>query len=292
MFLFISIKYRVDKMKSDKDVIRSVYFSSEDRDINKYPSPANFVFDLPDTLTQIHGISISHFKFVPEKLINNINNTFTFTAIGNVTVNGSITISVGNYNNEISQLLAEINIELIPYNVHFTFDSTTKRVTGIIQNGAFGTTSFSIKDCRILQILGFGDQSINITRSVPAVAIIRPNMINDTSLILQIKDIHTISSPNEYAHRSTAVLFCSNCKDMKIEQTSKDYAELSQVQYRLQRLYITLVNMYGDDYDLTEYDASFIIHFYCQPVLLGDAHLPMIELKTKTNNIQQPLPYA
>jgi hypothetical protein len=209
-------------MKSDKDTIISVFFSSEDRDIKKYPSPANFVFDLQDTLTQIHGISISHFKFVPEKLINNINNSFTFTAEGSVTVSGTIFISIGNYNTEISELLEAINIELLPYNIHFTLDTVNNnRVTGIIQNGAFGTTSFTINPCRILQILGFGKQEITITSSTPAVATNRPNMINDTSLILRIKDINTISSPNEYAHRSSAVLFCSHCKDMKIEQTSK-----------------------------------------------------------------------
>ena len=83
-------------MKSDKDVIVSVYFSSEDRDMVKYPSAANFVFDLPDTLTQIHGMSISHFKFVPENLINNINNSFTFTAVGTANINGTIFISIGN----------------------------------------------------------------------------------------------------------------------------------------------------------------------------------------------------
>lgn len=47
-------------MKSDKDIIVNVYFSSEDRDITKYPSASSFVVDLPDVLTQIHGISISH----------------------------------------------------------------------------------------------------------------------------------------------------------------------------------------------------------------------------------------
>ena len=275
-------------MKSDKDIVISVYFSSEDRDIDKYPSPANFTLDLPDTLTQIHGISISHFKFVPEKLINNINNSFTFTAVGNSTVTGKIVISIGNYNTEISELLAAINLELLPYNVHFTVDNTTNKVVGIIQNGAFGTTSFTIKQCRILQILGFGKNSLTLTNE--SSGIIRPNMINDTSLILRIKEINTISSPNEYAHRSSAVLFCSSCKDTKIEQTSKDYAELSQVQYRLQRLNVNIINTYGDSYDLTEYDASFIIHFYCQPALLADAHLPMADLKIKTRNIQQPLP--
>jgi len=278
-------------MKSDKDLIISVYFSSEDRDITKYESPSHFAFDLPDTLTQIHGISISHFKFVPEKLINNINNSFKFTVIGNSTISGTIFISIGDYNTEISHLLAAINIELLPYNVHFTLDSTNKnKVTGIIQNGAFATNSIKIEPCRILQILGFGKQEITITTSTPAVAIISPNMINDTSLILQIKDINIISSPNEYAHRSSAVLFCSNCKESKIEQTSKDYAELSQIQYRLQRLHVNIVNVYGDMYDLTEHNASFIIHFYCQPALLADAHLPISELNIKTKNIQNPMP--
>lgn len=275
-------------MKSDKDVITSVYFSSEDRDMVKYPSATNFVIDLPDTLTQIHGISISHFKFVPEKLINNINNSFTFSAVGTTTINGTIFISIGNYNTELSELLDAINIELLPYNIHFTLDTTNKRVTGAIQNGSFNTTSFSINSCRILQILGFGNDSINITSSSPAVAISSANMINDTSLILQIKDINTISSPNQYAHRASAVLFCSNCKDSKIEQTSKDYAQLSQIQYRLQRLHVNILNVYGDNYDLTEYNASFIIHFYCLPALLGDGRLPMLDLQSKMKSALTP----
>jgi len=275
-------------MKSDKDVIVSVYFSSEDRDMVKYPSAANFIFDLPDTLTQIHGISISHFKFVPEKLINNINNSFTFSAVGTATVSGTIVISTGNYNTELSELLDAINIELLPYNIHFTLDITTKKVTGAIQNGSFNTTSFTMDTCRILQILGFGNNTINITPSSPAVAISSVNMINDTSLILQIKDINTISSPNQYAHRASAVLFCSSCKDCKIEQTSKDYTQLSQIQYRLQRLHVNILNVYGDEYDLTEHNASFIIHFYCLPALLGDGRLPMLDLKSKMKSVLTP----
>lgn len=262
-------------MKSDKDIIVNVYFSSEDRDVTKYPSASSFVLDLPDTLTQIHGISVSHFKFVPEKLINNNNNTFSFTAIGDRTVNGIITIANGNYSTNISNLLSAINNELIPYNVQFTLDYTTNRVTGFIQNGAFRTTGFTIKPCRILNILGFTNDTVNISSSSIAVAISPSNMINDTSMIVQIKDINTISSPNQYAHRSSAVLFCSNCKDCKIEQSSKDYTSLSQVQYRLQRLNVNLVNVYGEPYDLTQYDASFLIHFYCMPASLGDARTSM-----------------
>ena len=275
-------------MKSDKDVITSVYFSSEDRDMVKYPSAANFVFDLPDTLTQIHGISISHFKFVPEKLINNINNSFTFSAVGTANINGTIFISIGDYNTELSELLDAINTELLPYNIHFTLDTRNKKVTGSIQNGSFNTTSFTINSCRILQILGFSNYSINITSASPAVAITSANMINDTSLILQIKDINTISSPNKYAHRASAVLFCSNCKECKIEQTSKDYAQLSQIQYRLQRLYVNILNVYGDEYDLTEHNASFIVHFYCLPALLGDGRLPMFDLKSQFNSVLTP----
>ena len=106
-------------------------------------------------------------------------------------------------------------------------------------------------------------------------------MINDTSLILQIKDVNTVSSPNQYAHRASAVLFCSNCKECKIEQTSKDYTALSQVQYRLQRLNVNILNVYGQQYDLTEHDAGFLIHFYCVPAQLGDARAPMQKLNTR-----------
>ena len=93
------------KPDKEKDIIINVYFSSEDRDADKYPSPSSFVIDLPDTLTQIHGISISHFKFVPEKLMNYYNNTFTFTAVGNTTVNGKITIKPGDYNGNIIMVI-------------------------------------------------------------------------------------------------------------------------------------------------------------------------------------------
>ena len=265
-------------MKSDKDIIVNVYFSSEDRDITKYPSASSFVVDLPDVLTQIHGISISHFKFVPESLINSNNNTFSFTAVGTSTVSGIITISNGNYSTNITSLLAAINTQLIPYNIQFVVDPTTNRVNGVIQSGAFATTNFTIKQCRILDILGFIKTSVTITPSAPAVAIYVANMTNDTSLIVQIKEVNTISSPNQYAHRASAVLFCSNCKDCKIEQSSKDYTALSQVQYRLQRLNITLLNVYGQLYDLTLHDASFLIHFYCQPAQLGDARATMQKL--------------
>ena len=270
-----------DKDK-DKDIIVNVYFSSEDRDIEKYPSPSSFVIDLPDTLTQIHGISISHFKFVPEKLMNNNNNTFKFTAVGNETVSGTITIKKGDYDTNIVNLLAEINTQLIPYNVMFTVDQTTDRVTLAIQNGAFNTTSFTIDACTILIILGFGkNRDCTVTSNTQTVAKSLPNMINDTSLILRIKDIQTISSVNQHAHRATAVLYCSNCKDSRIEQSNKDYVALSQMQYRFQRLNVEILNVYGHHYDLTEHNVSFTIRFFCTPANLGDGRLQMKDLNIK-----------
>ena len=269
-------------MTKDKDITFNVYFSSEDRDRIKYPSPSSFVIDLPYTLTQIHGLSIMHFKFVPEKLINYNNNTFTFTAIGNTSVSGTITIDKGNFDSNIVNLLAEINIQLLPYNVHFTIDDTTKYVTVVIQKGSFNTSSFTINPCTILDILGFTKYTqLVVTSSATTVATNSYNMINDTTLILQIKDLNTVCSVNQYAHRSTAVLFCANCKDTKIEQSSKDYAALSQVQYRLKQLNVNLLNVYGHPYDLTEYNASFMIKFFCTPANLGDARVAMQKLDTK-----------
>jgi hypothetical protein len=270
------------KPNKDNDIIVNVYFSSEDRDADKYPSPSSFVIDLPDALTQVHGISISHFKFVPEKLMNYYNNTFTFTAIGDVTVSGKITINTGDYNTNINDLLAEINAQLIPYDIIFTVDQTTNRVIAAIQSGAFNTTSFSIDACTILIILGFGkNTSLTVTSNAPNLARNRPNMINDTSLILRIKDINIISSVNQYAHRATAILYCSNCKDTRIEQSNKDYVALSQVQYRFQKLNIEILNVYGHPYDLTEHNASFTIRFFCTPANLGDGRLKMLDLNTK-----------
>ena len=270
------------KPDKEKDIIINVYFSSQDRDVEKYPSSSSFAIDLPDTLTQIHGISISHFKFVPEKLMNYYNNTFKFTAIGNDTVTGTITLKTGDYNTNIVDLLAEINTQLIPYNVIFTMDNTTKRVTAAIHEGSFNTERFTIEPCTLLIILGFGkNRPCEITSSEMTVARSMPNMINDTSLILRIKDIHTISSANQYAHRASAILYCSNCKDTKIEQSNKDYVALSQIQYRFQRLNVEMLNVYGHPYDLTEYNASFTIRFFCTPANLGDGRLQMKELNTK-----------
>lgn len=269
-------------MKKTDDIIYNVYFSSEDRDRIKYPSPSSFVIDLPYTLTQIHGLSISHFKFVPEKLINYNNNTFTFTVTGNTTIRGKITIATGSYNSSIVNLLAEINTQLLPYNVHFTIDETTNYVTAVIQEGSFNTTHFTINPCIILNILGFTKYTpLLLTSSSTTVATNSYNMINDTTLILQIADLNTICSVNHYAHRATAVLFCANCKDTKIEQSSKDYTALSQIQYRLKQLNVNILNVYGNPYDLTEHNASFMIKFYCTPANLGDARVTMQKLDIK-----------
>jgi hypothetical protein len=225
-------------------------------------------------LTQVHGICIKHYKYTPEALINNNSQTITVTAVSSTGLSTTtITIKKGDYDNCINQLLTEINCYLEVFNVQFTVDPVTRKVS-LSFAGSYVTDYLAISYSRLLRILGFS-KGVAIYRSTPpslgnhevyqniAVANSKYSVINDTSLVLRINDIETVHSTDQTCNRATAIMMSSRSKYNVVEQHYSTYFPLIQIQYRVQTLRVKLLNVYGDPYDLDDDDASFSIEFHC-----------------------------
>lgn len=260
--------------KTPTTIIRNVYVSTDQRDITAYPSASDFTLDLPVTLKQVYGVMVKNYKFTPESLINANNTTFSFAGqTGSTVLNGVITVPVGDYSQDITQLLSAINNELAPYQVHFTI------ISGIVEftfSGGYINKYFSIPYCNILSILGFtngvciyrtGELPTNLPQTVvPSLsagsATNIPQIINNGDLIVRINGVETIVSANSSANRATAVLMASRSPNATLENMQKHVYPLLQTQSRLQRLQIQLLNTNGDFYDFASDPASFLIEFH------------------------------
>lgn len=255
--------------------VRNIYVSTRQRDIVKYPSASDFTIELPITLKNVHGVVIRNFKYTPEPLVHNNNRTFTFVA-NSGTVSGSLSLTKGDYGQDITTLLAEINSYLNAYDVQFSIDTTTQKVQ-LSFAGSFVTNYFAIPYCPLLQLLGYRTGVClyrtglapatlpNTTIGYDTVAVATNNYrtVNDTDMIIRITDVEAIFSQDATANRATAILMSSRSPLNVTEVLPNDYYQLMQVQHRLQQLRIKILNSSGTSYDLQDEDASFLIQFYC-----------------------------
>lgn len=256
-------------------IIRNIYVSTKHRDVEKYPSPSKFTLDLPIIINKVHGVLIENYKYTAEPLINNNNREFTFTA-NSGTVSGTIRLDKGDYNQSIIDLLAEINTELNPYDVHFTLNTTTKLVEFTF-SGAFITNYFAIPSCKLLKLLGY-ENGICLYRTGSAPGTLPANttgydtiaaatnsyrIVNDTDMIIKIKDIEAILSTDIICNRASSILLSSRSPYKVVEKCPPICYPLLQVQHRIQQLRVEILNSEGDPYDLQDEDASFIIQFHC-----------------------------
>lgn len=255
--------------------MRTFLVATSKRDKQQYPHPSQFTFELPVTLRNVVGMAIRDFKFGNELLINENNKILKVTS-GGVTQN--VMLSTGDYNNNITSLLTELNSKLSSYQVTFSLNTTTNRV----QIAYAGGSSVVVGASTVLRILGFpegkfqglclynGTQPTTVTDSVifASGSIAAPDkydVYNLAEMVVRITDVETILSNDAVTNRSAAVLFNSNSASHVVKQCLDHYIPLLQQQSRLQSLKIQLLNMEGDLYDTINNEAVILFEFYCVP---------------------------
>ena len=256
-------------------VMRTFLVATSKRDTKKYPHPSSFTYELPVTLRNIVGIAIRDFKFGAETLINENNKTLL---ISNAGADAELLLDVGDYNNNISELINKLNVVFSLYNIVFSIDGITKTVRIVYT----GETYVIIHPSSVLRILGFpngknmgicmyantGVLPNNLSESVimGSTTLIAPNKYDVYTLaemVVRITDVETILSNDAVTNRCTAVLFNSNTNTSWAKQCLDHYIPLLQQQSRLQSLRIQLLNMEGDLYDTINNEALMLLEFYC-----------------------------
>jgi hypothetical protein len=248
-------------------LMRPVFFSSRQRDLSKYPSASDFTLPLPITLTNVQGISVRDFKYLPEKLINE--NTRKITVVSSGTTN-TVQLTKGDYTT--ATLLTELNTKFLSYGVSFTVTE------GVFTLAVSAGVNLYIPYCRLLRIIGFTTGiHIYATGQTPpstlpantklylntAVAPYACNVNNSSDMILRITDVETVYGADAVTDRATAIIESSRASGAMVQQKQDRYTPLLQSQSRLQELHIKLLNSDGDLYDTDNYEVNFVIEFYC-----------------------------
>lgn len=258
-------------------IVRNIFVSTKHRDVAKYPSASDFTVEIPLMVKNVYAVTVRNFKYTPEKVINNNNASFSFTA-NSGTASGTLAIEKGDYNNSIDDILFALNNVLAAYDVQFSLDPATQKVR-LTFAGSFVTNYFAIPACKLLTLLGFPSGiCLYRTGSAPsplpsdtfgydtvAVAASQYREYNDTDLILRITDVEAILSSDLVSNRATAIIMSSRSPQSIVENSAWDALPLLQIQHRIQQLRIKIVNSDGDLYDLGDENASFLIEFHCQP---------------------------
>lgn len=257
-------------------IVRNMFVSTRHRDVAKYPNAADFTVEIPLMVKNVQAVVVRNFKYTPEKVINNNNHTFAFSANTGATT-GELTVENGDYNNSINDILYALNSVLAAYDVQFSLNVATQKVQFTFA-GSYVTDYFAIPACKVLTLLGFPSGiCLYRTGSAPspvpvgtigydtiAVATAPYRVYNDTDLILRITDVETILSSHIASNRATAVIMSSRVPNNVVENTPFGPYPLLQVQHRIQQLRMKIVNSDGDLYDLGDDDASFLIEFHCE----------------------------
>jgi hypothetical protein len=239
-------------------ILRTFLVASGKRDVVKYPSGSQFVYDLPITLTNVVGVAIRDYKFGPETLVNQNNRTLSVSRDGASLA--TVSIDAGNYANSITDLLTALNTAFTADQLTFVVDGGTGRVQVTFTAGT-ATTTMRVVFNPLLRILGFtSDITLNASGSL-----IAPNAYdvwNLSDMVLRIQNVETILSNDAITNRATAILF-NTPSGMVSKQCLDHYTPLLQTQQRLQSLKIQLLNMEGDLYDTVYNEAMFMLEFYC-----------------------------
>lgn len=264
-------------MASSTRCVRNVYVSTSQRDKTAYPSPSDFAIMLPVTLKQVSGVLVKNYKFTPEPLVNaNTSAVAYYGLTGTTNLSGTVYIAKGDYAQDVNQLLAAINAQLNSFDVQFTVSPSG--LIGLAFAGSYINRFFAIPYCGMLRALGF-TSGIYLYRTgyAPSTAALPNNMtsyanvatsaavfrmVNNTDLILRINDVETIIANDGPSNRATAILMGSRSPACIIENTQCNVFPLLQIQYRIQQLRIQILNTYGEPYDLSTDDASFMIEFH------------------------------
>lgn len=257
-------------------VMRTFLVATSKRDTKRYPHPSDFTYELPVPLHNVVGVAVRDYKFGNELLINENNKILSIIANG---VASSVTLSIGNYNNNITDLCTALNTAFTGQNTTFSVDGATTKVK-ITYTGA---SYIVIQANAILRVLGFVDGKTtgvciynsgitapNITdpvvKSASSILATQPyDTYNLSEMVVRITDVEAIMSNDAITNRSTAVLFSTGSSSYTVKQCLDHYIPLLQQQSRLQSLKIKLLNMDGDLYDTINNEAVLLLEFYCLP---------------------------
>lgn len=258
--------------------MRTFFVATGKRDKTKYPHSSDFAYELPIDLKNVIGVAIRDFKFANEPLINE-NNRY-MSVLFNSTLQSTVTLTSGSYNNDINAVIDELNTEYGPA-YHILFSLQNDRVVISINGSPSQISNIVLYPSPILRILGFPNgtgvclyrDGTNPPAGLPTTVIpyntsaTAPNqydVYNMTEMVVRITDVETIFSNDPVTDRCTAVLFNNGPVGYTVKQCADHYIPLLQVQSRLQTLRIKLLNMEGDLYDTIDNEAAFLIEFYCQ----------------------------
>lgn len=263
-----------------ESIVRNFYVSSALRDKVKYPHPSSFTYTLPATLTNVRGVAVRTYKFGKERLVNENNKRVRIVIDGNA-VDGYITLTTGDFGNDINNLLSEMNSKLVAYGIQFSVDENTGRVTLVFTDN-FVQSYVSLSESTLFKTLGFEFDGMLLYRNgatlpaqVPgkayntiATAENPYDVYNVSDVVLRINDVEAIMSEDAITNRSTMILFSDKDPNYTLRDTCSTYYPLLQVQHRLKALQITLLNLKGDLYDAWNSDVSFMIEFHCDASMM------------------------
>lgn len=259
--------------------VKSFFISTSARDTQKFPNPAMFTFELPYTIKNVVGFGVRNYKFHKETFINNKNNTITYVIDGGAPV--TINLTKGDYNT-ITDFLTHVNTQIAATGIQFVLDNNglvRVQYISLVPNPANAVQQYiALFPCQALQSLGFtrgiilerpGATLTPITgdfdTATSSATATSPYMIYPCSdMVLRITDIETIFSNNMNTNRASMILY-SDQSGYTVTPNIDAFVPLLQIQHRLQTLRIQLQNTKGELYDITNYDASFILQFYCVP---------------------------
>lgn len=254
-------------------ICRNVYVSTNQRNKTLFPTASRFDIDLPVTIKYVHGISVKNYKYTPEQLVNTNNQTFSINLNGSTPA--TVTVVAGDYSLDIGSLLTAINSAFSTYQIQFT--SSAGKVQ-LAFTGAYVTNYILIPYNSLLQALGYTTGiCLYRTGSAPSpipvgytgydTTATAPNNYSlsiNTDLVLRITDLEALYSTDATVNRATAVLPSTRVTKGVVNQCPDTYYELLQVQARLQKLRITILNSDGQPYDIDNGGASFMLelHYY------------------------------
>jgi hypothetical protein len=257
---------------------RNIFFSTKQRDKTLFPSSSRFDVELPSALKNVHSIKIRNYKYIPETFISSNNYAIPYTVVSGGTTTDTYYLTKGDYTNGISSLLTAINNLFTAYDVEFTIDTNTQLIKFDF-TAATVTGYILIPSCGVLKILGFTN-GICLYRTGQAPSPIPDGYTGysetngalasedyiearETNLVVRITDLEAIVSFDAICDRSTAILLSSRCPLYTIEKGPDKPYPLLQIQSRIQKLRITLLNMDGEPYDFGGNEASFMFEFHC-----------------------------
>lgn len=250
-----------------------VVLDSLDRDLAKYPDPANYVIALPETLRNVETIELMSFQITrTETNVNSGNNKFKIVGLGSAPT--TVTIPVGEYGS-VQELVTTLNAttpnRVLPQGyVASIYDTDKISITH--------ATDFAIQieegAAKLLGIAGTGVRGSGIIMSISSgnnKYITGRNSIDLAGipyLILYLNDYERIIAPGSQTHKNFLVVPMENHPVGKRFIISGDQKEkkgiyiLTNNQKNMYEMRVTIRRPNGTLYDFKGTDHLLIFRIY------------------------------